>query len=52
MEIFSASASRNRTQARGVVTRRRNATLVAINIELLGQSVAAEVDVGELEMES
>lgn len=36
----------------GIITRRKQATLVAINIELLGQSIAAEVDVGELELES
>lgn len=37
---------------RGIVERRRNATMVAINVEMLGQSVAAELDVGELELEA
>ncbi len=36
---------------RGVVERRKNATMVAINVEMLGQSIAAELDVGELELE-
>jgi transcription antitermination factor NusG len=33
----------------GIVERRRNRTRVTINVELLGQAVAAEVDVGEIE---
>ena len=36
---------------RGIIERRKGTTLVALNIELLGQAVAAEVDVGELELE-
>jgi transcription antitermination factor NusG len=31
-----------------VVARRRNLTRVAVNVELLGQSVVAEMDVGEI----
>jgi transcription antitermination factor NusG len=37
---------------RGIVERRKGTTLVAVNIELLGQSIAAEVDAGELELDS
>jgi len=37
---------------RGIVERRKNATVVAVNVEMLGQSVAAELDVGELELEA
>ena len=35
----------------GIVDRRRNPTRVTVNIELLGQAVVAEIDVGEIEME-
>jgi transcriptional antiterminator RfaH len=34
-----------------IVTRRRGLTRVAVNIELLGQAVTAEMDVGEIEIE-
>lgn len=36
---------------RGVVVRRRDSIRVTVNVEMLGQSVSAEVDVGELEPE-
>lgn len=35
----------------GVVSRRRDRVRVTVNIELLGQSASAEVDVGDLEVE-
>lgn len=35
----------------GIVQRRRSLTRVTVNIELLGQAVVAEMDVGELERE-
>jgi transcriptional antiterminator RfaH len=35
----------------GVVTRRRDAVRVTVNIEMLGQSASAEVDIGALEVE-
>jgi transcriptional antiterminator RfaH len=35
-----------------IVTRRRSLTRVTVNIELLGQSVTAEMDVGEIEPET
>ncbi len=33
----------------GIVQRRRNTTRVTVNVELLGQSVSAELDIGEVE---
>ena len=36
---------------RGIVVRRKDATRVTVNVEMLGQSVSAELDVGELESE-
>lgn len=36
---------------RGIVMRRKDATRVTVNVEMLGQSVSAELDVGELEPE-
>lgn len=33
----------------GIISKRRGKTLVTVNIELLGQAVSAEVDVGDLE---
>jgi transcription antitermination factor NusG len=35
----------------GVVTRRQNRTRVSVNVELLGQSVSVDLDVGEVESE-
>ena len=35
----------------GIVERRRSRTRVTINVELLGQAVATEVDVGEIELD-
>jgi len=35
----------------GIVQRRRSLTRVTVNIELLGQAVVAEMDIGELECE-
>ena len=37
---------------RGVVERRRQGTRVSVNVELLGQSVSVELDVGEVEVEA
>ena len=36
---------------RGIIMRRKDATRITVNVEMLGQSVSAEVDVGELERE-
>jgi transcription antitermination factor NusG len=36
---------------RGVVVRRKDSVRITVNVEMLGQSVSAEVDVGELEPE-
>ncbi len=36
---------------RGIVVRRRDKTRITVNVELLNQSVTAEIDVGELEPE-
>ena len=35
----------------GIVERRNNLTRVTVNVEMLGQSVSAEMDVGEVEAE-
>ncbi len=35
----------------GVVQRRRSKTRITVNVELLGQSVTAEIDIGEVERE-
>lgn len=34
----------------GIVTRRKGKTMLAVNIEILGQSVAAELDAGDLDL--
>jgi transcription antitermination factor NusG len=36
---------------KGVIRRRKGKTLVTVNIELLGQSVSAEADIGDVEAE-
>ena len=36
---------------RGIVARRKDSTRVTVNVEMLGQSVSAELDAGELEPE-
>jgi transcriptional antiterminator RfaH len=35
----------------GIVEQRRNTTRVTVNVEILGQSVSAELDVGEVEID-
>lgn len=37
---------------RGVVERRKGKTFISINIEILGQSVSTEVDIGDLDADS
>ncbi|MBN2450715.1 MAG: hypothetical protein JXR77_10015 [Lentisphaeria bacterium] len=36
----------------GIVTRRRNRTRVTVNVELLGQAVSAELDIGEIAIDT
>ena len=35
----------------GVIEKRKGKTLISVNIEILGQSVSAEVDAGDLEVD-
>ena len=35
----------------GIVEKRRNETLITVNVEILGQSVSAVIDIGDVELE-